>query len=54
MVRDEEIRQRLKLGEDSGWEFKQVVFAGTRLENPSLDEVAAEMIAFANADGGRS
>ena len=53
MVSDEEIRQRLNLGEDSRWEFKRVVFAGTRPSSPSRDDVADEMIAFANADGGR-
>ena len=53
MVSDEEIRQRLNLGEDSRWEFKRVVFAGTRPSRPSRDDIADEMIAFANADGGR-
>ena len=52
MVRDREIRQRLELGEDSRWEFMQVEFAGTRLASPSRDDIADEMIAFANADGG--
>lgn len=49
---DDDIRQRLELGEDSRWEFKQVRFAGTRPVSPSRDDLAAEMIAFANADGG--
>ena len=49
---DAEIRQRLRLGEDSGWEFKQVKFVGTRPASPSRDALAAEMIAFANASGG--
>ena len=52
LVSDECIRQRLRLGEDSNWEFKQVAFAGVRLVMPSRDELATEMIAFANADGG--
>ena len=51
-VRDEYIRQRLELGEDSGWEFKEVEFAGTHPASPSRIDLAAEMIAFANADGG--
>ena len=51
-VRDEHIRQRLALGEDSSWEFKQVEFVGVRPARPSRDDLAAEMIAFANADGG--
>ncbi|MDE0622964.1 MAG: putative DNA binding domain-containing protein [Bryobacterales bacterium] len=40
------------LGEDSRWEFKQVEFAGRRLTGPSRDDLADEMIAFANANGG--
>ena len=51
-VGDEDIRQRLVLGEDSRWEFKQVEFAGSRLTSPSRDDLADEMIAFANANGG--
>ncbi len=52
-MRDEDIRQRLQLGEDSRWEFKRVEFSGTRFASPSRDHLAAEMIAFANAIGGR-
>ena len=51
-VRDEDIRQRLELGEDSRWEFKQVEFAGNRPASPSRDDLADELIAFANANGG--
>jgi predicted HTH transcriptional regulator len=53
MVRDEDIQLRLKLGEDNKWEFKQVEFSGRHLISPSRGDLAAEMIAFANADGGR-
>ena len=53
MVRDEDIQQRLKLGEDNKWEFKQVEFSGRHPVGPSRSDIAAEMIAFANADGGR-
>ena len=53
MVRDEDIQQRLKLGEDSKWEFKRVEFSGRHPMSPSRSDLAAEMIAFANADGGR-
>ncbi|MXZ31556.1 MAG: transcriptional regulator [Acidimicrobiia bacterium] len=49
---DEEIRRRLALGEDSGWEFKAVEFAGDRPKSPSRDDLADEIAAFANADGG--
>ncbi len=51
-VSDESIRQRLELGEDSRWEFKQVEFAGSRPTSPARDALADEMIAFANASGG--
>ena len=47
-----DIRQRLALGEDSRWEFKQVEFAGSRPTSPARDDLADEMIAFANANGG--
>ncbi len=53
MMRDEDIQQRLKLGEDSRWEFKRVEFSGKRPTSPSRDDLAAEMIAFANANGGQ-
>ena len=53
MLRDDDIRQRLSLGEDSRWEFKQVEFSGDRPVSPSRDDLAAEMIAFANSNGGR-
>lgn len=49
---DEDIRQRLQLGEDSRWEFKQVQFTGSRPASPARDDLADEMIAFANANGG--
>lgn len=52
MVRDEDIQQRLKLGEDNKWEFKRVEFSGRHLLSPSRGDLAAEIIAFANADGG--
>ena len=51
-VRDEDIRRRLELGEDSRWEFKQVEFAGRRPKSPSRDDLADEMVAFSNANGG--
>ena len=53
VVSDTEIRRRLRLGEDSGWEFKQVEFKGNRPTSPRRDELADEMAAFANASGGK-
>ena len=49
---DEEIKSRLQLGEDSNWEFKEVVFSGTRLKGPRRADWADEISAFANASGG--
>ncbi|MDE2789746.1 MAG: hypothetical protein OXI81_04915, partial [Paracoccaceae bacterium] len=48
----EEIESRLRLGEDSGWEFKQVEFAGDCPKRPTWGDWADEIAAFANAAGG--
>ena len=50
--RVEEIESRLRSGEDSGWEFKQVEFAGDRPKRPTRDDWADGIAAFANAAGG--
>ena len=50
--RVEEIESRLRSGEDSGWEFKQVEFAGDRPKRPTRNDWADEIAAFANAAGG--
>ena len=49
---DEEIRRQLQLAEDSTWEFKEVEVAGNRPRSPSRADLADEVAAFANADGG--
>ncbi len=49
---DDEIRRHLKLGEDSNWEFKEVVFMGNRPREPRRDDWADEIATFANANGG--
>ena len=51
-IRDEDIRQQLRLGEDSRWEFKQVEFSGDVPSSPRREDFADELIAFANAGGG--
>ena len=51
-VSDAEIRRRLRLGEDSAWEFKQMEFEGDRPTGPRRDDLADELAAFANASGG--
>ena len=50
--RIQEVESRLRSGEDSGWEFKQVEFAGDRPRRPTRDDWADEIAAFANAVGG--
>ena len=52
MTYSDEIRRQLRLAEDSTWEFKAVEFADNRLRSPSRQELADEIAAFANADGG--
>ncbi len=49
---DEEIRRQLRLGEDSRWEFKEIRFAGNVPKQPSRDDLADEIAAFANTEGG--
>ena len=50
--RVEDIEGRLRSGEDSGWEFKQVEFAGDRPKRPTRSDWADTIAAFANAAGG--
>lgn len=49
---DDELRTRLQLGEDSRWEFKQFDFRESRPISPQRDDLADEIAAFANAQGG--
>ena len=49
---DEEISRQLRLGEDSHWEFKQIEFSGHRPVDPRRDDLADEIAALANTDGG--
>ena len=49
---DEEIRRQMRLGEDSHWEFKEIEFAGNVPRSPRRGDLADELAAFANADGG--
>ena len=49
---DEDIRRQMRLGEDSHWEFKEIEFAGNVPRSPRRDDLADELAAFANTDGG--
>lgn len=48
----DEIRKRLEAGEDARAEFKEVVFGDRGVRSPNTEDMAAEMVAFANAEGG--
>ena len=48
----EQLAQRIRLGEDSSLEIKEVTLAGGRLTGPRRDQLADELAAFANANGG--
>ena len=48
----EELLRRIRLGEDSVLELKEVVFAGGRIKGPGRDQLADEIAAFANGRGG--
>ena len=49
---DDQLRSRLRLGEDSGWEFKEVAFRGNQPVSEQRNAWADEIAAFANASGG--
>ena len=49
---DEEIKRQMRLGEDSHWEFKEIEFAGNTPKRPRRNDLADELAAFANTDGG--
>ena len=51
-IPDQDIRQQLRLGEDSRWEFKQIEFRGDVPTSPRRVDLADELVAFANAGGG--
>ena len=50
--RVEDIESKLRSGEDSDWEFKQVEFDGESPKRSTRDVWANEIAAFANASGG--
>lgn len=52
ILSDKEIRRRLRLGEDSRFEFKQFEFRGNRPVAPARTHLADELAAFANGNGG--
>lgn len=49
---DDVVERHIGLGEDSGWEFKDVDLRDDRAAGRQRDAWADEIAAFANADGG--
>lgn len=47
-----ELLEKIRLGEDSFLELKEVKLAGQKLRGPSQDNLADELAAFANSSGG--
>lgn len=47
-----ELIEKIRLGEDSFLEFKEVKFAGGKMRGPTQDALADELAAFANSAGG--
>ena len=48
----QELLERIRLGEDSFLELKEVRFAGDKVRGPAQDALADELAAFANGSGG--
>lgn len=48
----EEIRRQLEVKEDARAEFKEVELGKRGVRSPNTEEMAGEMVAFANAEGG--
>jgi len=48
----DEIQDQVRTGEDSRAEFKEVVVGDRSVRSPNTEDMAGEMVAFANAEGG--
>lgn len=48
----DELLEKIRLGEDSFFEMKEVRFSGSKIIGPRRDELSDELAAFANAKGG--
>ncbi len=48
----EAIREQILAGEDSFAEFKELRYGDRSVVSPNSEDVAGEMVAFANAEGG--
>ena len=52
VTRHGDLARRIRLGEDSVLELKQVSVSGSRVKAPRRSDVADELAAFANGRGG--
>lgn len=52
LLSNNDLQQAIRLGEDSRFEFKELRFAGSKLQEPKRDHLAKELSAMANATGG--
>ena len=52
MIKRDELARRIRLGEDSTLELKQVLLAGSKVAAPRRDEFADELASMANGRGG--
>ena len=48
----DEIQRQLEVLEDARAEFKEVVLGSRGVRSPNTEDMAGEMVAFANAEGG--
>ena len=48
----EQMMDQLRAGEDGRAEFEEVRFGGRGVSSPNTEELAGELVAFANAEGG--
>ena len=48
----QELQKKIRLGEDAFLEYKEVRFAGSRVQEPHRDSLANELASFANTRGG--
>ena len=51
-MNDQELIRRIRLGEDGALELKEVHFRANKIAGPRRDELADELAAFANSEGG--
>ena len=51
MMKDDEVERKIRLGEDSSLELKDVRVSGSRVAEPNASDIADEFAAAANSQG---